>query len=1469
MTRRILVAAALVLLGLPACLLIAGLVAVNTDWGRARLVGMVQSATADGPVRVEIGALTGPLPGRIGLDRVRLSDATGVFAELDRVDLVWSPWALLTGTVAVDSITAGSGRFIRAPVLPSSPTDPAEPPGTLSLAFPVPPVAVRLGRLRVSEVRIDAAVIGREAVLSADLAGSLTGSAAIAKGWLQADSVEGATRLDLDLAVVPEDGTLRADLRAHEAAGGVAAGLLGVPGDPPLDLTLTGTGNLTDWKGRLVGGLGTGAAVDLALGVADGPEGTRITVDGTAGLDRLVPDAARALLGPSVALGVTARMIPGGGTALERVSLRADAGTLDGTARLSSDGLPVAADATVRLPRLEAFADLAGTALSGDLGLDLRLLDDGRRVELSVSGSPVAESTALDGLTLRATGAADRPLATLPDSVTWTLDGSVATPDRPDFDLLTALGPRLALQAAGTAGADGRSARIDRLTLTTDAGQLQARAHLTDARRIDVEGTLALTDLSRLSDLAGRPLTGSATLGVDGTVLLDPFDVSALIDLAARELRLADPALDRLVGDAPLLSAGVTLDAGNRLSVHGLTLRTAAAEATGDAELALPDGALDGRIDITAGDLATIGQAVAVDLSGRGTVAVALGGTVAAPSASASWRLAPFAFQGTRLAELTGSATALGLPDQPSGRVDARASGGGQTVTLGADYALAGDRLRIDGLALDGAGLKGRGALSVNLAAPSVDGKVTLTAPDLGRVGALAGQPVSAGSLDATVALSAANGQTATLSGKISGLVADGAATVSSIQMSGEGKGLLTRPSGTFRAEVGEVRQGDRAVVGRTVLRAESDGKTAKVSLTMEGKAPGQGRAVMPYRVSTTASADLTSRPPRLSVDTLNAKIADAVIALEQPTRITLGAKPRVDDVALRIDGGRLTGGGRVDPRDLDLQFALRDLPTALVRLADPDLRLKGTVDADLTVRGPLGDPVARLTVSAPSVRSADPALADLPALSARAEVGIANRRLTASADASVGESTRATLSATASLASGAAGSVPSLDVSAPQDIKLDAEAALDALSAFLPLNGGRVAGQAAVHVTVTGTPANPLVNGSATLRDGAIDQPSIGLYLVDLQLDARGQNDRLVVETLTAKAVSGGTLAGSGSLSFDVDAGMPADLTLTARQLDAVDTDEANVVLNADLTLAGKQPEYRLAGAVTVLPSEVRIPDQLPPSVVELEVTEVRDGVVIRSPEKKPTDGEAPAIGPTVVLDITIDIPGQVFVRGRGLDSEWGGGLTVAGRLADPDVRGDLQVRRGRFDGLGRTFNFDRGRIVFDGSPPSDPTLDMVLVTEVADIKAKVLVTGRAQSPGIELTSEPALPREEVLSRILFGSPRAQLSPLQALKLAQSAAVLSGRLGSGTGITNTIRETLGADTLDVDAGDGSEGSRGASLSVGKYVAPGVFLKLQQALGGTGSKAVVEVEITDSISVETDVGADSQSRVGVNWKVDY
>jgi translocation and assembly module TamB len=1461
MTRRIIVVVALALLGAPIALVLAVLIAANTDWGRAQLADAVRSATAAGPVQIEIGRLTGSLPGQIGIERLRLSDGSGVFAELDRVEVAWSPWALLTGTVAIEAITAKGGRIARAPVLPDTPAP--GPVGGVSLAFPAPPVVVRLGGLRVADLQLGEALVGRAATLNADVALSVTGSAATAKGWVEAMSQEGATRLDLDLAVVPDDGTLRVELRAHEPAGGVAAGLLGVPDRPPLDLTLDGTGTLADWNGRLKGGFGTGADVDMALGVVSGENGTRITVDGTVDVGGVLPAPMQLAIGRSLGLGLTVRIAPDGGLALERTALRTSAGTLDGTARIAPDGQPAAADATVRVGRLDALSDIVGVELAGDVTVHLRLIDDGRRVEVTATGSPVVASTPLSGLTLDVSAHADTALAGLPTSVAWTVSASVDTPGLPDVDMPALLGPRITMRGSGTASGNGQHLQVDGLNVMSDAGLIEATARLSDGRKVDLNGTVTLTDLARFSELAGRSLSGSTTLGVDGSVLLDPFDVSAVLDLTADGLGFGDPALDRLVGPGPELSAGITLDAESRLSVHGLALQMAAARVNGDAELVLPDGALDGQIEVTAPDLSVVGRAFAVDLSGRGAVALALGGTLGEPTASASWRLAPLAVQGTRFTELTGSATVAGLPQAPSGRLDLRASSGGEAVTLGAAYALAGDRLRVEGIALDGAGLKGRGEVAVNLSGPSADGRVTLAAPDLGRVGAIAGLPVTAGTLDAEVTFSARNGQSAKLSSRIRDLAVEGSARVSSIILSGDGRSLISKPSGSLRAEFGEVRQGDDTVLNQGLLTAESDGSTARLALSLNG----EGK--LPYRVSAGVSARLGKNPMQVSIDKLDADVADASIALQRPTRITLGVKPRIDDVALRIDGGSLTGGGRIDPQDLDIKLAVRDLPAALARLADPNLKLTGTIDADLVLAGPINDPTGRFTMSTPAIRTTDPALADLPPLSATAEARIDKRKLTATLEASVGTGAEAKLAATLGLAAAASGSPPSLDETAPQDVKLDVEAALEQLSAYLPLNGGRMAGQASIHVTVAGTPGEPVVNGTASVSNGAIDQPAIGLYLENVRLEASGRGDRLEIETLTASAVSGGTLEGSGGVSFDVDQGMPADLKLVARRLVAVDTDEAEIVLDADLAFTGKRPDYRLAGTVTVLPSEIRIPDQLPPSVVELQVTEVRNGVVVRSPEDKEKDGEVASAGVPITLDINIDIPGQVFVRGRGLDSEWGGDLTVTGRADDPDVKGGLQVRRGKFDGLGRTFTFERGQIVFDGSPPDDPTLNMALVTEVAEIKAKVLVSGRAQDPTIVLTSEPAMPREEVLSHILFGSSRAQLSPLQALKLAQSAAVLSGRLGSGGGITDTIRETLGADTLDVDAGDGAGGSRGASLSVGKYVAPGVFLKLQQGLGGAGSKAVVEVEITDSISVETDVGADSQSRVGVNWKVDY
>ena len=92
--------------------------------------------------------------------------------------------------------------------------------------------------------------------------------------------------------------------------------------------------------------------------------------------------------------------------------------------------------------------------------------------------------------------------------------------------------------------------------------------------------------------------------------------------------------------------------------------------------------------------------------------------------------------------------------------------------------------------------------------------------------------------------------------------------------------------------------------------------------------------------------------------------------------------------------------------------------------------------------------------------------------------------------------------------------------------------------------------------------------------------------------------------------------------------------------------------------------------------------------------------------------------------------------------------------------MSGSIGVKRGSFDALGQGFEFESGEVIFDGGPPDNPRLDVELIADVADIAASVLVTGPAQDPAIELASEPALSRDEILSRLLFGQAQAGFRP-------------------------------------------------------------------------------------------------------------
>ena len=104
---------------------------------------------------------------------------------------------------------------------------------------------------------------------------------------------------------------------------------------------------------------------------------------------------------------------------------------------------------------------------------------------------------------------------------------------------------------------------------------------------------------------------------------------------------------------------------------------------------------------------------------------------------------------------------------------------------------------------------------------------------------------------------------------------------------------------------------------------------------------------------------------------------------------------------------------------------------------------------------------------------------------------------------------------------------------------------------------------------------------------------------------------------------------------------------------------------------------------------------------------------------------------------------------------------------------------------------------------------------------------------------------------------------------MAQALAQLGGVGpfgGGGGGITGSAREALGLDLLNIDLDSETSAS---SLTIGKYVADGLYVSGTQNARGDEGSVRIEYEITDNISVETELRQDGDQTVSANWKKDF
>jgi autotransporter translocation and assembly factor TamB len=441
------------------------------------------------------------------------------------------------------------------------------------------------------------------------------------------------------------------------------------------------------------------------------------------------------------------------------------------------------------------------------------------------------------------------------------------------------------------------------------------------------------------------------------------------------------------------------------------------------------------------------------------------------------------------------------------------------------------------------------------------------------------------------------------------------------------------------------------------------------------------------------------------------------------------------------------------------------------------------------------------------------------------------------------------------------------VDQGAPNAATARWEGQLEPLWEILPLYDQRVAGQGRIAVDVTGTLAQPPPSGEGVIDNRTYEHIVAGTLIEKFDLRATVDQGQVIKVSLSGTDGGTGRISGEGSANVSDLAGKPIEVTVRFDQATLVRRDDVTASASGSVAFRGTPARGRLEGKITTERVDIRLVNQLPPSVVTLGVTEVNTAGEPRSDE----EASKPADPSQIDLDITVDLPRAVYVQGRGLESEWGGSFRITGTTGAPRIEGSLSVIRGQFTFAGKRFNLTKGVITLDGGQEIEPRIDIVAEYDATGITATVSVSGMASDPKLALSSSPPLPQGEILPRVLFGKNASQLSAVEGAQLALAIQGLaSGGGGLGDNVLSKIQNTLGIDVLSVEST--GEGGSDAALRVGKYISDDIYVETVQ--GSTPGSTVyrVEVELFDNIAAESTFSqgtGDTSGSVGLNWEYRY
>jgi hypothetical protein len=434
------------------------------------------------------------------------------------------------------------------------------------------------------------------------------------------------------------------------------------------------------------------------------------------------------------------------------------------------------------------------------------------------------------------------------------------------------------------------------------------------------------------------------------------------------------------------------------------------------------------------------------------------------------------------------------------------------------------------------------------------------------------------------------------------------------------------------------------------------------------------------------------------------------------------------------------------------------------------------------------------------------------------------------------------------------------LEETLPLSAQLTASGKLEEIFDFVNIGNHHISGHIDTHLFLSRTAADPALLGEIELLDGAYENYVTGTNLEKIKGKLIAEGREVKIDELTATDGKDGSLIAKGVVEMDPEKKFPFSLAAELDDLRAIRFDLISSSLSGKLELFGSTEGATGKGKLQVTKAEINIPDDIPVDIPSLPVTFVNPVVAQEEMPKDPFN-----LFP-FHLDLEITAPdskpGKINVRGKGLRSEWQGALHLAGTQTEIAANGSLTLLRGEYVFAGKVFKLTNGEILFSDKPTQNARITINGTLELPDVLITALLSGPLESPMLTFQSTPHMPTSSIVSRILFNKDISEISPMQAVQLAQTIVTLSG--GAAPDVLEAIRRSLGVDRLNIVS---SATTDEVTVQIGKYLAKGVMVTLVQ--GTDYSRIIVELELDKGFVFQAETEEEQEGKFTIKWNRNY